>query len=87
MIICFGVLYLFTFVHTDFEILEAVMVSKVMVDIILQWPACKCKMLIFSFHYINFNIKKNICKKWQQIKLLQILLNYPIFHFISCCRL
>jgi len=49
--------------HTEFEILEAVMVSKVTVDIILQWPACKCKMLISSFHYINFNIKKNICKK------------------------
>ena len=84
---CFGVLYLFTLMRTEFEILEAVMVSKVTVDIILQWPACKCKMLILSIHYINFDIKKNICKKWQQIKLLQILLNYPIFHFISCCIL
>ena len=73
--------------RTEFEILEAVMVSKVTVDIILQWAACKCKMLILSFHYINFNIKKNICKKWQQIKLLQILLNYPNFHIISCCIL
>jgi hypothetical protein len=43
----------FTLMHTEFEILEAVMVSKVTVYIILQWPACKCKMLILSFHYIN----------------------------------